>query len=169
MDAKEFIVSTGRKLEDVSEGTILIMQEYMDLINGKKQISLFENTVEEEKISKDTFLEELNAINELQKELEKDKEEGLLFDGEPFYVKESKLYVDRYKSDIEANISGLAKSIIDEKFKQEISLNNISFLKELDFIDTDVYSNIICMNYYGVRFQVSVQDIFNKLEKIPFE
>mgnify|MGYP003655307443 CR=1 FL=1 len=160
MDAKEFIVSTGRKLEDVSEGTILIMQEYMDLINGKKQISLFENTVEEEKISKDTFLEELNAItisddekeefNELQKELDKDN-------------------VDRYKSDIEANISGLAKSIIDEKFKQEISLNNISFLKELDFIDTDVYSNIICMNYYGVRFQVSVQDIFNKLEKIPFE
>lgn len=179
MDAKEFIVSTGRKLEDVSEDTILIMQEYMDLINGKKQISLFENTVEEEKISKDTFLEELNAITisddekeefiELQKELEKDKEEGLLFDGEPFYVKESKLYVDRYKSDIEANISGLAKSIIDEKFKQDISLNNISFLKELDFIDTDVYSNIICMNYYGVRFQVSVQDVFNKLEKIPFE
>ncbi len=94
MDAKEFIVSTGRKLEDVSEGTILIMQEYMDLINGKKQISLFENTVEEEKISKDTFLEELNAItisddekeefNELQKELDKDKEEGLLFDGDPF-------------------------------------------------------------------------------------
>ena len=77
--------------------------------------------------------------------------------------------MDRYKLDIEANIKGLAKSIIDEKFKQDISLNNISFLKELDFIDTDVYSNIICMNYYGVRFQVNVQDVFNKLEKIPFE
>jgi len=184
MNLEDWIVSTGRKLEDVSELTIILLQELMDFKEIKNPPTLFDTpppkrkkpitsnkTIDFLKELQDiklTVSEDLTEYNELQKELEKDKEDGLLLLGEPFYIDLDKLYVVRYKEDIESNIKALAKDIIDNLYNQDIKLENVTYTKELTE-NTDVYFNIICMSYYGIRFNVRMQDVLCKLQKIPFE
>jgi len=178
MHFKEWLESTGRSLKQVDRDTLLVMQEYLDFNEGKSQKSLFNNVFEYKIESKDLFKKELSImvnsdiekaeLKELQKELKKDEEDGLLLIGEPFYIEDNKLFIDRYKIEIATNLKGLAKSIINEKYKQKIDLDNVFYLKE-DFIGNDVYKDIYCINSYGVRFQVQLDDILDKLKKIPFE
>lgn len=112
--------------------------------------------------------EEQEELKKLQEELEKDKEDGLFLEDEPFYVKDKKLYVVRYQDQINANISNLAKSIIDSKWKQNINPKNISVVFDLDENGVVVYESIVCLNEFGVRFRVVMEEILQKLQKIPF-
>ena len=113
--------------------------------------------------------EEQEELKKLQEELEKDKEDGLFLENEPFYVKDKKLYVVRYQDQINANISNLAKSIIDSKWKQNINPKNISVVFDLDENGVVVYESIVCLNEFGVRFRVVMEEILQKLQKIPFD
>jgi len=113
--------------------------------------------------------EEQEELKKLQEELEKDKEDGLFLEDEPFYVKDKKLYVVRYQDQINANISNLAKSIIDSKWKQNINPKNISVVFDLDENGVVVYESIVCLNEFGVRFRVVMEEILQKLQKIPFD
>ena len=113
--------------------------------------------------------EEKEELKKLQEELEQDKEDGILMEDEPFYVKDNKLYVVRYQDQINANISNLAKSIIDTKWKQNINPKNISVVFYLDENGVVVYESVVCLNEFGVRFRVMVEEILEKLQKIPFD
>ena len=144
MDFKEWLESTGRSLKQVDRDTLLVMQEYLDFNEGKSQKSLFNNVFEYKIESKDLFKKELSImvnsdvekaeLKELQKELKKDEEDGLLLIGEPFYIEDNKLFIDRYKIEIATNLKGLAKSIINEKYKQRIDLDNVFYLKKLNLL-----------------------------------
>lgn len=107
-------------------------------------------------------------LEELNKELTKDAEEGLLVD-EPFYVEQGKLFIKRFQNQIHPNLKNLAKSIIDAKWEQNIKVDNISIKHEVLQDDLYCYENIICVNQYGVRFNVKLNEVVDKLNKIPFE
>lgn len=158
---------------------------------GNEQMNLFDDSNEAKKQRKDDFLKELQEMDcspetnvetndvseaeeqdELQKlneELEQDKKDGLLYEEEPFYILDDKLIVTRYQEQIHSNLKNLAKAIIDNKWKQNINPDNI----EVSFNKNDkndyVYNSVICTNQYGVRFRVILDDILQKLLKIPFD
>lgn len=158
---------------------------------GSEQMNLFDDNNEAKKQRKDDFLKELQEMDcspetnvetnkvskteeqdELQKlneELEQDKKDGLLYEEEPFYILDDKLIVTRYQEQIHSNLKNLAKAIIDNKWKQNINPDNI----EVSFNKNDkndyVYNSVICTNQYGVRFRVILDDILQKLLKIPFD
>lgn len=115
---------------------------------------------------------ELEAADELQKlnaELEQDKQDGLLYDDEPFYIKDKKLVVVRYQDQINANLPQLAKNIIDSKWKQNINPKNIEVNFDLDEQGNVIYESVICVSEFGVRFRVILDEILDKLKKIPFD
>lgn len=112
--------------------------------------------------------EEAQELKKLQEELEKDKEDGLFLEEEPFYVKDNKLFVVRYQDQINANIPNLAKSIIDLKWNQQINPKNIIVKFNKNDENVMIYDSIICISQYGVRFRVVLDDILEKLNKIPF-
>jgi hypothetical protein len=114
-------------------------------------------------------LAEEEEMKKLEEELEKDKQEGLLYEEEAFYILDEKLIVTRYQKQIHNNLKNLAKSIIDFKWKQNINPETIIVnFKENDKGDY-VYDSVICTNQFGVRFRVVLRDILEKLSKIPFE
>lgn len=112
---------------------------------------------------------EQDEMEMLQKELQEDVESGILLKDEPFYLKEKKLYVRRYQDQVQANIANLAKGIIDAKWNQNIPPKNITVEFDLTKDGQVVYEQVICMSQYGVRFSVILQEILDKLNKIPFE
>jgi hypothetical protein len=115
---------------------------------------------------------ELEAADELQKlnaELEQDKQDGLLYEDEPFYIEDKKLVVVRYQDQINANLPQLAKNIIDTKWKQNINPKNIEVNFDLDEQGNVIYESVICTSEFGVRFRVILSEILDKLKKIPFD
>lgn len=113
--------------------------------------------------------EEEAELKRLQQELEQDKEDGILLDDEPFYVKDAKLYIVRHQDLIDANLINLAKSVIDNKWKQNINPKNINIVFDLDPNGIVVYESIVCINEFGVRFRVIMEEILEKLQKMPFD
>jgi hypothetical protein len=114
------------------------------------------------------FSSENEEMKKLKEELNTDKKEGLLLEEEPFYVKNKKLFVNRYKDQIEVNIKGLAKNITDTKWKQSIDINNVNVIKKSK-AGVDSYISIVCTNSYGVGFNILMSEVYDKLLKIPFE
>jgi hypothetical protein len=112
--------------------------------------------------------EEAEELKKLQEELEQDMEDGLLLEDEPFYIKDDKLYVVRYQEQIHPNIPNLAKSIIDLKWGQQINPKNITVNFTTNDENVMIYDSVICISEYGVRFRVVLDDILQKLNKIPF-
>ena len=158
---------------------------------GNEQMNLFDDNNESKKQPKDDFLKELQEMDcspetnvetnniteaeeqdELQKlneELEQDKKDGLLYEEEPFYILDDKLIVTRYQEQIHSNLKNLAKAIIDNKWKQNINPDNIKVSFNKNDKNDYVYNSVICTNQYGVRFRVILDDILQKLLKIPFD
>jgi hypothetical protein len=114
-------------------------------------------------------LAEEEELKKLEEELEKDKDDGLLYEEEPFYILDDKLIVTRYQKQISSNIKSLAKSIIDFKWKQQIDPSKITVDVKENAKGDYVYYSIVCINQFGVRFKVVLSDVLDKLKKIPFE
>ena len=108
-------------------------------------------------------------MQKLNEELEQDKKDGLLYEEEPFYILDDKLIVTRYQEQIHSNLKNLAKAIIDNKWKQNINPDNIKVSFNKNDKNDYVYNSVICTNQYGVRFRVILDDILQKLLKIPFD
>jgi len=115
------------------------------------------------------IIDEDEEYKQLQEELKQDIADGLIYDEEPFYIKENKLVVTRYQEQIHANIKNLAKSIIDNKWSQNINPTNIFVAYEVKMLGEYEYTSVVCLSEYGVRFRVVLQEILDKLNKIPFE
>lgn len=137
-----------------------------ELIAIKKEDNSKE--IEVNNLSTEEDIEVNKELEELNKELAKDAEEGLLVD-EPFYIEQGKLFIKRFQNQIHPNLKNLAKSIIDAKWEQNIKVDNISIKHEVLQDDLYCYENIICVNQYGVRFNVKLSEVVDKLNKIPFE
>ena len=63
-------------------------EQVLQMTEGENE-NIINNLIDEEKDEE---------LKKLQKELEQDKEDGILMEDEPFYVKDNKLYVVRYLS-----------------------------------------------------------------------
>lgn len=115
--------------------------------------------------------EELSESDELallRSELEQDIKDGLLLPDAPFFVVDNVLHVVEHQSVIQENMANLAKSIVDAKYNQDINVSKVNY-KVIEDSGTTMYSNIVCTNKFGIRFKVDVNDILDKLNKIPFE
>ncbi len=114
-------------------------------------------------------LDEEAELKKLQEELEQDEKDGLLYSDKPFYIEDGKLVVKRYQDQINANLPNLAKQIIDTKWKQNINPKNIDIIFDLGESGEAIYESIVCISQYGVRFRVILDEILEKLNKIPFD
>jgi predicted nuclease with TOPRIM domain len=114
-------------------------------------------------------LAEEEEFKKLQEELKQDEADGFLLSEAPFYLKDQKLHIRRHQDQVQANIANLAKGVIDSKWKQNIDPKNIIVEFDLSKEGEVVYEAVICVSEYGVRFRVILQDILDKLNKIPFE
>jgi hypothetical protein len=123
---------------------------------------------ENENIINKVIDEEAEELKKLQEELEQDMQDGLLLEDEPFYMKDDKLYVVRHQEQIYHNIANLAKSIVDLKWNQQINPKNITVKFTKNDENVMIYESVICISQYGVRFRVVLDDILEKLNKIPF-
>ena len=114
-------------------------------------------------------LDEEAELKKLKEELEQDEKDGLLYSDKPFYIEDGKLVVKRYQDQINANLPNLAKQIIDTKWKQNINPKNIDIIFDLGESGEAIYESIVCISQYGVRFRVILDEILEKLNKIPFD
>lgn len=149
------------------EANVEITTDNWDKNDWKEQVLQMTEGNNENLINK-IIDEEAQELKKLQEELEKDKEDGLFLEEEPFYLKDNKLFVVRYQDQINANIPNLAKSIIDLKWNQQINPKNIIVKFNKNDENVMIYDSITCISQYGVRFRVVLDDILEKLNKIPF-
>jgi hypothetical protein len=106
-------------------------------------------------------------LAELDKELDKDIEDGILLKDD-FIIEDGVLIIKNHQEQVNFNIKNLAKTIIDTNWNQNINPNNIELLYEVDSNGFYNYSSIVCTSIYGVRFKVTLSDVLDKLNKIPF-
>lgn len=139
-----------------------------------EQVSTNPETAEEylksEGVDVEAYVEKgKSEMEKLQEELAQDEKDGLLYSDKPFYIEDGKLVVKRYQDQINANLPNLAKQIIDTKWKQNINPKNIDIIFDLGESGEAIYESIVCISQYGVRFRVILDDILEKLNKIPFD